>query len=111
MPAAEGAPRRSLRDRPLGRIAMLVAVLGLALLAARSCADTTPEVTQDEAVEIAMGVKTFEPDDYQVRFLRQGVQAQPVWVVSMYQGDPRTPTKVQVVMIDSTTGEIIDADA
>jgi hypothetical protein len=105
------APRRSLRDRPLGRIAMLVAVLVVAAAAARSCADTTPDVSQDEAVEIAMGVATFEPEDHQIRFLRQGVPSRGLWVVSLYQGDPRQPTKVQVVTIDSETGEIVDEDA
>jgi hypothetical protein len=111
MADAPPVPRKSLRDRPLGRLAMLAVVLAAALLAARSCADTTPEISQDEAVEIAMGVKTFEPDDYQVRFLRQGVQAHAVWVVSLYQGDPRAPTKVQVVLVDTDTGDVVDADA
>jgi hypothetical protein len=90
---------------------MLLVVLAAALLAARSCADTTPEVSQDQAVEIAMGVRQFEPDDHQVRFLRQGVQARAVWVVSLYQGDPRAPTRVQVVLVDTTTGEVVDEDA
>jgi hypothetical protein len=111
MADADAAPRKGLRDRPLGRVAMLAVVLAAALLAARSCADTTPEVSQDRAVEIAMGVKTFEPDDYQVRFVRQGIQGHAVWAVSLYQGDPREPTKVQLVLVDTTTGEIVDEDA
>jgi hypothetical protein len=90
---------------------MLGVVLAAAFLAARSCADTTPEVTQDEAVEIAMGVATFEPGDHQVRYLRQGVGARPVWAVSLYQGDPRRPIRVQVVLVDATTGEVVDEDA
>jgi hypothetical protein len=111
MTADAAAGRRSFRDRPIGRIVMLVVVLAAAALAARSCADTTPEISQDRAVEIAMGVKTFEPEDHQVRFLRQGVNSRGTWVVSLYQGDPRQPTKVQVVLVDATTGEVIDEDA
>ena len=104
-------PARPLRDRPLGRILMLVLVLGAAALATRSCADNNPDISQERAVAIALSVATFEPEDHQVRFLRRGVPARGVWVVSLYQGDPRQPTKVQLVVIDSETGEIVDDDA
>ena len=103
--------RRTLRDRPLGRVLILAVVLAAAVLASRSCADNNPDISQERAVAIARSVATFVPDDHQVRFLRQGIPSQGVWVVSLYQGDPRQPTRVQLVVIDSETGEIVDENA
>jgi hypothetical protein len=106
---AEVSAGRSLRDRPLGRVLMLAAVLVLALLAARSCADTTPPVSADRAIEIARSVQDFEPGQVQVRFVRMGApEPRGVWAVSMYQGDAARPTRVQLVTVDSVTGRILD---
>jgi hypothetical protein len=82
-------------------------VLAVALLAARSCG-SSGDVTSEQAVEIAHGVRSFEPDEVQVRFFRQGVNADPLWAVSMYQGTPRRPTRVQVVVVDARTGDVLD---
>jgi len=109
--APRSRKRGTLRDRPLGRILILAVVLGAAVLAARSCADNNPDISQERAVAIALSVATFVPDDHQVRFLRRGIPSQGVWVVSLYQGDPRQPTRVQLVVIDSETGEIVDDNA
>ena len=79
----------------MGRVLMLVVVLGVALVATRSCA-TDGDVTSDEAIEIAQAVQVFEPDDIQVRFFRQGVpKSVPLWAVSLYQGTATAPTKVR----------------
>jgi hypothetical protein len=111
MDEAGGAnvPRRSLRDRPIGRIAMLAVVLGVAFVAARSCADNTPDVSKDEAIRIAESVAAFSPHELQIRFVQQGAPSpRGVWAVSMYRGNPTRPTRVQLVQIDAETGEILD---
>jgi hypothetical protein len=91
---------------------MLAVVLLLSLVAARSCANSSPEVNKDRAIQIAATVQTFEPDAVQVRFVRMGApQSRGVWAVSMYQGDAARPTEVQLVTIDATSGQIIDDGA
>jgi hypothetical protein len=107
--AGASPPQRSLRDRPLGRIAMLAVVLGVAFVAARSCADSTPDVSKDEAIRIAEGVAAFSPHELQIRFVQQGAPSpRGIWAVSMYRGNPTRPTLVQLVQIDAETGEILD---
>jgi hypothetical protein len=112
MPADADTPEpqrsRDLRDRPVGRIAILVAVLAVALVASRSCAGGEEKVTKEDAVATARAAAVFEPDDLQVRFLRKGLPSRPYWIVSMYQGTFREPTRVQVVTVDAITGEIAD---
>jgi hypothetical protein len=100
--------RRAFRDRPLGRIAILLALLALALLFARNCTGDADNVSQQTAVETARSVAVFEPDQVQLRFLRRGIPPRAYWVVSMYQGTARRPTLVQVVLIDATTGDVAD---
>lgn len=108
MSSSDATAKRTLRDRPLGRALILAVVLGVALLATRSCA-TDGDVSADQAIEIAQGVQAFEPDDIQVRFFRQGVpKSVPLWAVSLYQGTPTSPTRVQVVVVDARTGDIVD---
>ncbi len=108
-PEAAGTDKRKdLRDRPLGRIAILVVVLGIALLASRSCAGGDERVTREQALESARAVAIFEPDDVQVRFLRRGLPSRPYWIVSMYKGTYRNPTVVQVVVVDAATGDVTD---
>jgi len=107
--AGSSTPRsRDLRDRPLGRILILVAVLAFALLASRGCAGGDEKVSQEQAVTTAVGIARFEPDETQVRFLRRGLPSRPYWIVSMYQGTFRQPTRIQVVTVDAITGEVVD---
>ena len=100
---------RSLRDRPLFRVAVLALVLLLAFLASRSCASRDTEVSQEEAVEIARDQIDYEPDRVGVRFLPRGIQSRPSWAVSLStvnaQGDL---TRVTVVVVDGETGEILE---
>lgn len=107
MPPSDEPSTRGLRDRPVGRVALLAVVLFLAVLAARSCG-SAGTITNERAVEVARTVQAFEPDALQVRFFRRGVNAEPLWAVSLYQGTARRPTRVQVVVVDARTGEIVD---
>lgn len=87
---------------------ILVAVLAVAGVAARSCADSGRDVSSEEAIAIARDVAVFTPDEVQVRFFRRGVPSEPFWGVSMYQGTATQPTRVQVVIVDAKTGAVVD---
>jgi hypothetical protein len=98
---------RDLRDRPLFRIAILLAVLLLAFVMLKSCARQQNDVSQDEAVAIARQEIDFEPDKYQVRYLPQGVPPVYYWAVSFYTLDERgNPARVQVVLVNAKTGDV-----
>jgi hypothetical protein len=54
-------------------------------------------------------VAVFSPRELQIRYVQQGApKPRGIWAVSMYQGDPRRPTRVQLVQIDAQTGDIVD---
>jgi hypothetical protein len=81
-------------------------VLVAAALAARSCA-SSGDLTSQRATEIARSVQAFEPDDVQVRYVRRGV-GKGIWAVSLYKGTARRPTRIQLVVVDAGSGEIVD---
>jgi hypothetical protein len=100
---------RSLRDRPLFRVAALLLVLLAAFLASKSCASRDTEISQDEAVEIAREQIDYEPDRVGVRFLPQGFQSRPSWAVSLSTVNAEgTLTRVTVVVVDGSNGEILE---
>ena len=101
-------PGRDLRDRPIVRIGMLVAVLLVAFFVTKSCERQQNEITQDEAVTIAKEHVDFTPDDYQVRYLPQGVPPVYFWAVSLYTLRNGRPAHVQVVLVNATTGMVQD---
>jgi hypothetical protein len=106
-PPTDTGSARGLRDRPLGKVALLLAVLLLAFLASRSCASRDKEVSQDEAVEIAREEVDFEPDRVGVRFVPRGIPSQPFWAVSLSTEDTEGRLeRVTVVVVDARTGEI-----
>ena len=85
---------------------MLLAVLLVAFSRMKSCARQQNDVSQDEAVAIAKEHIDFTPDDYQVRYLPQGVPPVYYWAVSLYDaGHERTGrAHAQVVLVNATTG-------
>ncbi|MSO94582.1 MAG: hypothetical protein EXQ81_02155 [Thermoleophilia bacterium] len=99
---------RSFRERPLGRIAIFAVVLIAAFAASRSCADTSPDFSKDEALASARAIAAFEPGHVQIRFIRSGVPPRGYWAVSMYQGEATAPTRTQLVLIDANTGTVTD---
>jgi hypothetical protein len=106
-PPTDAGSARGLRDRPLGKVAILLAVLLVAFLAARSCASRETEISRDEAVEIARDEIDFEPDRVGVRFVPRGVQSRPFWAVSFTAEDAQGELdRVTVVVVDATTGQI-----
>jgi hypothetical protein len=92
------------------RVAVVAAVLVLAFIFSRSCADSEIEISQDEAMAIATGLVDFTPEDPQIRFLRQGIDRHPFWIVSLstLSADEQTYDDLVVVRIDATSGDVVE---
>lgn len=90
---------------------MVAVVFALAFFVAKNCQDAQVDVTQAEAIEIANGQVDFSAEDTQVRLLRQGINRQPFWVVSLstVSADGQTYDELAVVRIDASSGEIVEA--
>ena len=88
------------------RVAILVGILLVAFLVTKSCARQQNEISQDEAVAIAKEHVDFTPDGYQVRYLPQGVPPVYYWAVRLYTGTNEQPDRVQVVLVNATTGAV-----
>jgi hypothetical protein len=103
----EAGTRRDLRDRPLFRIAVLLAVLVVAFISMKSCSRQQHDVSQDEAVAIARKEIDFEPDRYQVRYLPQGIPPVYYWGVNFYKLDENGQVvRTEVVLVNAETGEV-----
>jgi GH25 family lysozyme M1 (1,4-beta-N-acetylmuramidase) len=101
------AARRDLRDRPFFRIAVLLVVLIVAFVSMKSCSRQQYDVSQDEAVTIARKHIDFTPDDYQVKYLPQGIPPVYYWAVNFYEKNAQGQvTRTEVVLVNATTGEV-----
>lgn len=111
-PPAEPAPGRGLRDRALGRVALLALILIAALLVARTCGSSQGEITQDEAIEIARDEASFEPCEQrvcvQVRYVPRGIPVRGFWgvVLSEKLDADGQPTRTETFLVDVQTGEV-----
>jgi peptidase YpeB-like protein len=103
--------KRGLRDAPLGRIALLVAVLLIALLVSKSCGDNHAAVPSREAIDIAKRQIDFVPDGVQIKNVPRSLQQQRAWVVSLYTGTATAPEKCRLVEIDADTGAVTSVRA
>ncbi len=106
MPSSDADARPAFRDTALGKAAILFAVIAAALLVARSCGSSQPDVSKEEAVEIARREIDFRPDGVQVRNAPRTLQGRRVWAVSLYTGRPERPERVAVVEVDAETGQV-----
>jgi Peptidase propeptide and YPEB domain len=103
--SAQPAKPRDVRDRALFRIAALAVVLLAAFLATKSCA-RQDNVSQSEAIAIAKEQVDFTPDKVQIRYVPQGVPPVYYWAVSLYTLQNGQPNRVQVVLVNATTGAV-----
>jgi hypothetical protein len=103
----DGGTARTLRDRPLGKILVLAALLVVALLVARTCGATHAEVTEAQAIAIAKEQIDYTPDLVQVRLLRQGIKSRAVWAVSLSKKRQNGDLyDITVVTVDARTGAV-----
>jgi hypothetical protein len=100
-------PKRDIRDRPLFRIAILIAVLLVAFAATKSCARQQHKISQDEAVAIAEKQIDFEPSRHQIRYLPQGLPPVYYWAVNFSKLDENgRVVETEVVLVNANTGEV-----
>ncbi len=107
-PPAPPKSRKDLRDGLWGRALILGVVLLVAFFVTKSCARQQNEISQDEAVAIAKEHVDFTPDDYQIRYLPQGLPPVYYWAVSLYTLRNGQPARVEVVLVNATTGAVQD---
>jgi hypothetical protein len=98
---------RGLRDRPLGKVALLALILLAALLVARSCGKTEADVSQAQAIAIAKKHVDFDPNNVMIRLVKRGLNSKEFWAVSLSnkQADGSL-ANLTVVVIDADTGEV-----
>lgn len=92
------------------RVAVVVAVLIGAFIVSRSCGVSDIKTSQNEAVAEAKAKADFDPEDTQVRLLRQGIDRHPFWIVSMSTLSPNGQkyADLAVARIDASNGEIVE---
>lgn len=111
-PTSGPAPRRDLRDSLWGKLLILGLLLLVALLVARSCGSNDDEITQDEAVEIAIESASFEPCPAeacrQVRYLQRGIPPVGYWgvVLSDELDALGRPNRTESFVVNASTGEV-----
>ena len=116
MPAAIEAAAAARRTRPpqptWQKVGLVVVLLVVTFVVARSCQQAQVRITSEQAVTTAERQIPFEPTRVQVRMLRQGVTSQPVWVVSLSVPRGGVNTKVfdelAVVRVNANNGKVLD---
>jgi hypothetical protein len=105
-------PRRDLRDSLWGKALILGVLLAFTLLVSKTCASGRDDVTQEEAVEIAIENASFTPCPEeicrQVRFLNRGVPPTGYWAVVLSEKiDARgQPNRIESFLVNASTGDV-----
>jgi Peptidase propeptide and YPEB domain len=89
---------------------VIVAVLLLAFVVSQTCQKTSIRLDKNQAIAKAEAQVDFSPKRTQVRFLRQGLNSKPYWIVSLSRPGKRQGTfsELAVVRIDANTGKVKD---
>ena len=89
---------------------MIVGVLVLAFVVAQTCQKSSIRFNKNQAIAKAEAQVDFTPKRTQVRFLRQGLDSKPFWIVSLSRpGKTRgTFSELAVVRVDANTGKVKD---
>jgi hypothetical protein len=110
-PAAEPTPRKDLRDSLWGRALILGVLLLFTLFVSRTCGAGNDEISQQEAVDIAIEAASFTPCEpeicRQVRYLNQGVPPTGYWGVVLSERivDGR-PTRTESFLVNASSGAV-----
>jgi hypothetical protein len=87
---------------------MLAVVLLGALLVSKSCGASGTKTSSKEAIAIAREQLDFVPKCVQIRYLRMGLQSQPVWAVSLWTLTKRKQfDRIAVVLVAARTGKVV----
>jgi hypothetical protein len=91
-------------------------VIGLVLVAAfvfaQTCQKDQLRVSEEQAIETARDQVSFTPTRTQVRLLRQGIQSEPFWIVSLSVPGARDGTfrRLATVRVDANTGKVVEVN-
>ena len=85
---------------------MLLAVLLFAFLVARTCGSTRPDVSSEEAFEIARKQIDFDAPRVQIRNVPRGFERR-AWIVDLYTGSLGNIGRCRQVEIDADSGQVI----
>jgi hypothetical protein len=102
-----GDTARTLRDRPLGKVLILVAALAAAFLVSRSCGSTQAEVSKEQAIAIAREQVSFQANHVIVRLVKQGLRQREFWLVGLaHRLEDGTLENATNVLVDGDTGQV-----
>ena len=107
-PPPAAAARRS---RAWLRVGLVVGLLAVTFVVARSCQQSQIRITKDQAIASAERRVPFEPTRVQVRMLRQGLASRPFWIVSLSvprEGTTQVFDELAVVRVNANTGKVED---
>jgi hypothetical protein len=111
-PPAAPTPRKDLRDSLWGHALILGALLVFTLLVSKTCASNRDDVTQQEAVDLAIAEASFVPCEReicrQVRFLNQGIPPVGYWgvVLSEKVDAEGEPNRTESFLVNASTGDV-----
>jgi Peptidase propeptide and YPEB domain len=83
-------------------------VLVAAFVFAQTCQQSQVRISKEEAIATARDKVDFTPQRTQIRLLRQGIQSQPFWIVSLSvpgEGE-NTFRRLATVRVDAHTGKV-----
>jgi hypothetical protein len=91
---------------------VIVAVLALAFVFARTCQQSEVRISKEQAIMTARNEVDFTPERTQIRLLRQGIRSEPFWVVSLSVPGEREDTfsELAVVRVDAHDGKVVEVD-
>jgi hypothetical protein len=111
-PPAPAGGRRDLRDSLWGRALILGVLLVFTLLVSKTCGSGSDNVTQQEAVDLAIAEASFVPCEReicrQVRFLNQGVPPTGYWGVVLSEKIDANgqPNRTESFLVHASTGTV-----
>ena len=111
-PPAAPPSGRDLRDSLWGRALILGVLLVFTLLVSKTCASNRDDITQQEAVDIAIENASFVPCEpeicRQVRFLNQGIPPVGYWgvVLSEMIDAQGQPNRTESFLVNAATGAV-----
>jgi hypothetical protein len=93
-------------------LAVIGLVLVVAFVFAQTCQKEQVRVSKEQAIEIARGEVSFDPERTQIRFLRQGLGSKPFWIVSLSIPGEREDTfrRIAVVRVNANSGKVADVE-
>ncbi len=112
-PPPAGPPSgRDLRDSLWGKALILGVLLLFTLVVSKTCASNGDDITQQEAVDLAIAEASFVPCEpqicRQVRYLNQGIPPEGYWgvVLSEEVDADGVPNRTESFLVNASTGEV-----